>query len=74
MGAAQLSTDLPGLEGLLRATAAEVDALLDRLVPSDARRSAGRGHALCRLGAGKRLRPFLLLESAELFECRTRAP
>ena len=35
MGAAQLSTDLPGFEGLLRATAAEVDALLDRLVPSD---------------------------------------
>ena len=67
MGAAQLSTDLPGFEGLLRATAAEVDALLDRLVPSD----GGALVAAMRyglLGAGKRLRPFLLLESAKLFD------
>ena len=53
----------------LGATAAEIDALLDRLLPPDAfpapRVTAAMRYAA--LGQGKRLRPFLVAESAGLF-------
>jgi farnesyl diphosphate synthase len=66
MGIAQLSTDHGGFEGLLRATAAEVNALLDRLLPADGALVGAMRYTL--LGEGKRLRPFLLVESARLFD------
>jgi farnesyl diphosphate synthase len=53
----------------LGATAAEIDALLDRLLPPDAfpapRVTAAMRYAA--LGQGKRLRPLLVAESAALF-------
>lgn len=53
----------------LGATAAEIDTLLDQLLPPDAfpapRVTAAMRYAA--LGQGKRLRPFLVVESAALF-------
>jgi farnesyl diphosphate synthase len=58
------------LSTALSTTAAEVEALLDRLLP---RVTGPRGPVVeamryAALGGGKRLRPFLLVRSAELFE------
>jgi farnesyl diphosphate synthase len=67
MGIVQLSTERMAFEELLKATAAEVEALIGELLPQDGGRlvSAMR-YAL--LGEGKRLRPFLLAEAARLFD------
>jgi farnesyl diphosphate synthase len=56
-----------GLEDALAATASDIDRLMDRLlpaVPADKLREAMR-YAV--LGQGKRLRPFLVMQSASLF-------
>ncbi|MFN4141544.1 polyprenyl synthetase family protein [Aestuariivirga sp.] len=56
-------------EDALARCAAETDALLDRLIPANGF-PAGRLNAAMRyaaLGPGKRLRPFLVVESAALF-------
>src|SRR5438105_1627144 len=65
MGIGQKSVGHRGFEDLLKATAAEADALLDRLLPPEAVLVDAMRYAL--LGQGKRLRPFLLAESARLF-------
>jgi farnesyl diphosphate synthase len=53
----------------LAACAAETDALLDRLLPPDAfpARRVTEAMRYAALGQGKRLRPFLVVESAGLF-------
>src|SRR5437763_7532365 len=66
MDIAQISVGHRGFEGLLRATAADIDAVLDRLLPDRDALAAAMRYAL--LGGGKRLRPFLLAESARLFD------
>src|SRR5579875_35778 len=69
-----MSANMPDFEAQLSATAAEVEALLSRLLddkplPGEIARPArlvrAMRHAV--LGGGKRLRPFLLVESAALF-------
>src|SRR5438552_618153 len=65
MDIAQISVGHRGFEGLLKATAADIDAVLDRLLPDRDALAAAMRYAL--LGEGKRLRPFLLAESAKLF-------
>src|SRR5579885_355216 len=69
-----MSANMPEFEARLSATAAEVEALLSRLLddkplPGEIARPArlvrAMRHAV--LGGGKRLRPFLLVESAALF-------
>jgi farnesyl diphosphate synthase len=67
---AQASAPLPNLEAALRAAADEVSARLDSLLAPVA---GPRGRVLeamryASLGGGKRLRPFLVLESAALFD------
>jgi farnesyl diphosphate synthase len=66
MGIVQLSTDRVAFEKLLRTAAAEVDVFMDRLLPEGGRLVAAMRYAL--LGEGKRLRPFLLIEAARLFD------
>jgi farnesyl diphosphate synthase len=69
MGPAHLSTKVPDFEALLGSTAAEVDALLDEILGVGGegnRLVAAMRYAL--LGGGKRLRPFLLIESAGLLQ------
>jgi farnesyl diphosphate synthase len=58
------------LQEAMEAAAAAVDATMDRLLPPDADLAEHRLAAAMRHGAlmgGKRLRPFLVLESAALF-------
>jgi len=67
---AEPSEPVPDLEAALSAAAAEVTARLDSLLPPVA---GPRGRVLeamryASLGGGKRLRPFLVLESAGLFD------
>jgi farnesyl diphosphate synthase len=54
----------------LRQAAQETDALLDRLLPLDASPARRNMEAVryAALGPGKRLRPFLLVEAASLFD------
>jgi farnesyl diphosphate synthase len=66
MGTAHLSTGLMGFESRLKATASEVNTLLDRLLPAGGMLVTAMRYAL--LGEGKRLRPFLLTESARIFD------
>jgi len=72
-------TDIP-FEALLQVRAAEVEALLERLLGNreqtgelarPPRLLAAMRHGV--LNGGKRLRPFLVLESANLFGCRRTA-
>lgn len=58
------------LEESLALCARETDALLDRLLPPDATPAARLIEAMryAALGPGKRLRPFLVVESAALFD------
>ena len=67
--------DLPpkgaeAIKGALAATAAAVDAMLDRLLPA----AIGPEHRLAEamryaaMGGGKRIRPFLVLSSGNLFD------
>ena len=63
LGRDAIETRSPGY--LLRADAADIDAVLDRLLPDRDALAAAMRYAL--LGEGKRLRPFLLAESAKLF-------
>lgn len=58
------------MQDRLAHTAARVEAELDRLLPcpDDGRRRLGEAMRYAVLGGGKRLRPFLLLESAGLFD------
>jgi farnesyl diphosphate synthase len=69
MGRAQSSTSRRTFDDLLAATAAEIDALLDRLISGNNAPAEGLVAAMryALLGGGKRLRPFLLVESAKLF-------
>jgi farnesyl diphosphate synthase len=57
-------------EHALTRTAADIDALLDRLLPPEGYPAPRVTEAMryAALGQGKRLRPFLLMESASLFE------
>ena len=70
MGRAQSSTSRRTFDDLLAATAAEIDALLDWLISGDNAQAEGLVSAMryALLGGGKRLRPFLLVESAKLFD------
>ena len=60
------------LEEKLKATARETDALLDRLLPFSTTPAKRLIEAMryAALGPGKRLRPFLVAESAALFDVR----
>ncbi len=57
-------------EDALNACAVETGALLDRLLPGDATPARRLAEAMryAALGEGKRLRPFLVVESAALFD------
>ncbi|MFL5258571.1 MAG: polyprenyl synthetase family protein [Hyphomicrobiales bacterium] len=62
-----MSTAVPEFAHRLSAAAAEIEALLSGLLPGhDDRLTAAMAYAL--LGGGKRLRPFLVIESAALFD------
>lgn len=58
------------LQDRLRRTAVQVEAELDRLlpVPKDKRATLAEAMRYAVLGGGKRLRPYLLVESARLFD------
>lgn len=60
----------PHLEEAMASARAAVNATMDRLLPPDTGLAEGKLYAAMRhgvLGGGKRLRPFLVLESARLF-------
>lgn len=65
MGNAPLSTSRNDVESKLKAWAAEIDTLLERLLPAGGDLVAAMHYAV--LGEGKRLRPYLLAESGKLF-------
>lgn len=67
----------PAFEEALAATAAEVDAVLTRLLKAGAEAVPARFAEAMRyavLGGGKRLRPFILIETARLFGVRDERP
>src|SRR3954451_10225262 len=67
MQAGPMSTAHPDFAGRLSAVAGEVEALLSKLTrPGEDRLASAMAYAL--LSGGKRLRPFLVIESAALFE------
>ena len=64
------ATTLPTVEAAMAETAAAVDAVLDRVLPSAAGPEARLFEAMrySTLGGGKRLRPFLVAAGARLFD------
>jgi len=64
------ATTLPAVEAAMAETAAAVDAVLDRVLPSAAGPEARLFEAMrySTLGGGKRLRPFLVAAGARLFD------
>ncbi len=60
-----MSTSRHDVENKLKAWAAEIDTLLERLLPAGGDLVAAMHYAV--LGEGKRLRPYLLAESGKLF-------
>ncbi len=69
MAKAQLPLSRKPLLGLLKESAAEIEAVLDRLMPEQGAQAGTLVRAMryAALGEAKRLRPFLLTETAELF-------
>jgi farnesyl diphosphate synthase len=59
---------LTSLEDALAATAAEVETLLGKLLPHLAGNKLREAMRYAVLGQGKRLRPFLVMQSASLFD------
>jgi farnesyl diphosphate synthase len=59
---------LTSLEVALSATAAEVEALLNQLLPATPGDKLREAIRYAVLGQGKRLRPFLVMQSASLFD------